>query len=936
MEGLKVQTYQIARQNITSNGNTTDAPDLSDINSRLNRLENNQFNINNEYYCDFSKDEHINSLSTIINTGSGIIPRQYSDLYYCDFSIDDTMIDWEKSKNLALYNGKAGINVLATRYAELFTTPIPLKEYIGFRLNANVNMPTVESLEGQEELANGNLAFSQAVDNYGRLWVLRWSPYRTETITPGYLTIYNKDMSIYKESVVDSAMFQTVTNAADYTIATETVNMIFSDENLCILGYISILGNRNGYSPHSTSEKQVIHYIVAFLDEDGNYKVKYTHIVKPSSNNTNSVSNVDTNYTFLDKCSLWIYKNVVCFESPSCLRLYTYDTYSYERVFFSLKTISGRLSTVNEATSLVETKNNYYQTYSRINQNFFGFSLCSQIQKIDNTIHRLYCNPIPLNNIYDGSKNKVFINIKTLNEQTQKVQSEVFYYLHSISGGKANIGFNNLFYDAKNQILYVFCNNNDKAINIDKYKIEFTSTNIGISHIAPGFIDSYPSMYIADMTLMKSFSISSTSKPAYLDSSWSLIANMKKINEFLKIIDDGTKLNLLYISYDDYGKQILNYLSVDYDLNVITPITSIHCSDGNAKNDVVHYDMVCMEDKNMILYSMGDKEDFTDAASDNNNIYTANTISHSSNIRFYYSTNNDLIWKPIELEKDVVLQSPANDIRIKAILESNNLYNDTPTVSSLYIETWDNDNNISRQSEYISNRIDSIQNEGKAVLTADYDLNEGSIDWYVSYDGGNTYNKVELNTEFVYTHLSVPDFRVKAVLSTTDNATKLPIVRSYTLKSTHVALHSDLEKIQINLMITNFKIDTLAKASRNGLFKMFIDTFSDNKGIDTDNSDCMFYPYDGTVGGNYVITKPQEIESSSTAILITSSEVLDETNPNCRINYFVSLDGGVLYKPIRPNERIQLSNTNNTKNEIKVKMVFYEGARITALGVAWD
>ena len=128
MEGLKVQTYQIARQNITSNGNTTDAPDLSDINSRLNRLENNQFNINNEYYCDFSKDEHINSLSTIINTGSGIIPRQYSDMYYCDFSIDDTMIDWEKSKNLALYNGKAGINVLSTRYAELFTTPKPLKE----------------------------------------------------------------------------------------------------------------------------------------------------------------------------------------------------------------------------------------------------------------------------------------------------------------------------------------------------------------------------------------------------------------------------------------------------------------------------------------------------------------------------------------------------------------------------------------------------------------------------------------------------------------------------------------------------------------------------------------------------------------------------------------------------------------------------------------
>ena len=137
-------------------------------------------------------------------------------------------------------------------------------------------------------------------------------------------------------------------------------------------------------------------------------------------------------------------------------------------------------------------------------------------------------------------------------------------------------------------------------------------------------------------------------------------------------------------------------------------------------------------------------------------------------------------------------------------------------------------------------------------------------------------------------------------------------------------------------MKTNFKIDTLSNASRNGLFKMITDVFSDETGIYKPKSDYIFYPLLGSVGGNYIQTVPQKVGSGSVTILITSSEVLDTTAVDSHVAYFASLDGGITFKQIYPNIKAQLSNTNSTDNTIIVKAVFYDDAKLSALGIAWD
>ena len=117
---------------------------------------------------------------------------------------------------------------------------------------------------------------------------------------------------------------------------------------------------------------------------------------------------------------------------------------------------------------------------------------------------------------------------------------------------------------------------------------------------------------------------------------------------------------------------------------------------------------------------------------------------------------------------------------------------------------------------------------------------------------------------------------------------------------------------------------------------MFIDVFSDEVGVDKSNSDYLFYPLDGAVGGNFIVTTPQIIDSNTVTILLTTSEILDDREKNSHINYFASLDKGVTYIEIQPNIKAQLSNTNATSNNLIIKAVFYDNAKLSALGIAWD
>jgi hypothetical protein len=401
----------------------------------------------------------------------------------------------------------------------------------------------------------------------------------------------------------------------------------------------------------------------------------------------------------------------------------------------------------------------------------------------------------------------------------------------------------------------------------------------------------------------------------------------------MKIIEYNNQLHLFFMApqSDSIKRLCLKYMSFDYDLNVVIEETIIYTQETDTRK-LQDFNVSIFNDELLVLYSVGNRNDFKENNS-SSQLYAVKIGYVTSDIKFYYLDDVKRIWTNINSGDQAIFDGPVSKITMKAVLESDT-YNSSPTINNMTIQTWNNNNGVSRQSEYYSKRIEEVQDDGKGVLSADYEENDGVIDWFVSYDGGQNYNKINLNEEFVFTHLDAPDFRVKAVMSVTDNAKKLPIIHSYTLKTNSLVLHSDLEEIQINLIKTNFKIDTYTKASKNGLMKMTIDTLSDENFIDQKNSDYTFYNSYGYAGGNYLRTKPEEVSEKVRSILLSVDEICE--NPNSKIVYSASADGGVTFKEIKPNVKTQLTNTNSEKDKIVMKAVFYEGAKLNAWGWAWD
>src|SRR5699024_1779834 len=111
--------------------------------------------------------------------------------------------------------------------------------------------------------------------------------------------------------------------------------------------------------------------------------------------------------------------------------------------------------------------------------------------------------------------------------------------------------------------------------------------------------------------------------------------------------------------------------------------------------------------------------------------------------------------------------------------------------------------------------VSTIQNNGRALLTSIQKENNGSIDWFLSTNGGNTWNPINLGEEFSLKATDLSDVRLKAILTNPfEGNDSTPIIESFKLKTHSMVLQSQLEVIEINLMKTNFKIDSHTNATK--------------------------------------------------------------------------------------------------------------------------
>ncbi|WP_459482640.1 hypothetical protein [Clostridium saccharoperbutylacetonicum] len=930
MSGFNVETYEIFKKK----NSTANEANYDNLSNRVTVLENNLMSINSTFTYDFSNDDYIDFYkSTVTMTSKGIIPKQYLKTTFIDFNKDDSYVDYDNSSDIKWQDNQILLNSTSVLTGTLRLSSIDVDKAVGMRFDCDYkNKDSISSISPQD-IRDGNLWFVSEADNYGRLWVLSCQQFDYGTANNINFVIYNKDMSVYKSyTLPNKALFNTNDTTVEYPVF-NSARIKFTDENVAVVVTRTIQNYKDGGHVEQNSNSVFTDH-VTLLNEAGNYN----RLGSYSGYYVYNTYQVIFSLCGSTPAEIKIGKNCI-FVMPGSYKCYMDNDINYlnyrNRNFIGFE-ITGSLTDLTNIrliknvfkntlprtqgwepggsrytvfrNSNVVYNNGFFNTFG-VSKDIMGSPSCAEtnIGNYINQIYSLQCGINTKDMTFSCETSTTDMNFVPLSCTSNSIVT----YSHN--------GFNGIYY-ASNGRLYIFGNSpvNSKVGLLNCYTVDWSSRKKG--------------NLVVNNVFSKTVQLETCS---FAESQYNAYDSLPNSNSstFMKIIEYNNQLHLFFMApqSDSIKRLCLKYMSFDYDLNVVIEENIIYIQETDTRK-LQDFNVSIFNDELLVLYSVGNRNDFKENNS-SSQLYAVKIGYVTSDIKFYYLDDVKRIWTNINSGDQAIFDGPVSKITMKAVLESDT-YNCSPTINNMTIQTWNNNNGVSRQSEYYSKRIEEVQDDGKGVLSADYEENDGVIDWFVSYDGGNNYNKINLNEEFIFTHLDAPDFRVKAVMSVTDNAKKLPVIHSYTLKTNSLVLHSDLEEIQINLIKTNFKIDTYTKASKNGLMKMTIDTLSDENFIDQKKSNYTFYNSYGYAGGVLIQTKPEEVSEKVRSILLSVDEICE--NPNSKIVYSASADGGVNFKEIKPNVKTQLTNTNSEKDQIVMKAVFYEGAKLNAWGWAWD
>ena len=200
MEGFNVETYQMSKKNASSGLSGYD-----ELDKRISNIEKQQTNICYTKEFDFTDLEYTDEeKSTVVFTQDGIIPKQYRKNQLLNFMVDDDYIDYDESVNVSWNKNGVVYARDTTTAAELITFPIQLDNAMGVRIDSSYSTRETVSGTTEMELTTGSLFTSTGVDKYGRLWVFTKPGYTNAANEKILLTIYNKDMTVYKTYEYDN------------------------------------------------------------------------------------------------------------------------------------------------------------------------------------------------------------------------------------------------------------------------------------------------------------------------------------------------------------------------------------------------------------------------------------------------------------------------------------------------------------------------------------------------------------------------------------------------------------------------------------------------------------------------------------------------------------------------------------------------------------
>lgn len=260
-------------------------------------------------------------------------------------------------------------------------------------------------------------------------------------------------------------------------------------------------------------------------------------------------------------------------------------------------------------------------------------------------------------------------------------------------------------------------------------------------------------------------------------------------------------------------------------------------------------------------------------------------------VKNYISNDGGSTWHPATSGEIITFPEIGDRLRVKFELKTS-----VPGYSSEILGYDIIEGNDLPESDSIktfqSTKLPSSGLISGAMLTATVDESGGGrVEWFLSNDGGLTWDETNLGEYTQFTKAYGSDIRLKAILRYPIGATKPPIIHGYGLTSYNVISASDVHDLQINMMKTNFRIAALSNATKYNMRNMVVDTFTDTTGINVAKTTST---YDGVLKAykNLIVeTLPTEATSDPTLMTIIGEESIESGT----VIYYGSRDGGVTW-----------------------------------------
>jgi Major tropism determinant N-terminal domain len=238
-----------------------------------------------------------------------------------------------------------------------------------------------------------------------------------------------------------------------------------------------------------------------------------------------------------------------------------------------------------------------------------------------------------------------------------------------------------------------------------------------------------------------------------------------------RLVADGSNYHFVYSSNVELNKFYLATFKAA-DLSVIDSSVKVSTYAGK------HFPF---KDSNGVLRSLS----LTSRYETNQAIDEYSFGASKATVTLEVTNNNGLEWRNAIPGEEITFQTPSTSLLLRARLDSPTA-NLSPELYGYRVITGTLTGEVIQ--EFVSTKIPSVSPIAHASLTADQILQEGSIDWYLSNDGGATWESAVLGRKHSFKNPLYADLRVKAVITSPSGSAKSPAISGYTLTSSNLLL----------------------------------------------------------------------------------------------------------------------------------------------------